>query len=208
MFQVYAIGNLGSDAQVKTHQGNEFTTFRIAHNDRWKGQDGSEHSSTTWIDCTLQGRPGVVDYLKAGAIVAVVGTAQLRTYSSPKDRCIKAGITVSCRTVELVGGKVDAVPSRLIDVNGVIHTIDKYFYCSDAKNEHLFTMNGSEFFCNKHGFVKPVLSDNGNETHAVGDGNNTGAAENNDSDTRNDMAAVDSSQQASSGNKNGKTKKL
>ena len=156
MFTVTAIGNLGSDAKVQNSNGNDFTSFRIAHNDRYKDTNGNERNETTWIDCVMQGRPQVVDYLKAGTLVAVVGHASLRTYSSPKDHCIKAGIKVSVRSVELVGSKPDAVPSRLYDTDGIEHRVDKYFFCPDLKSTSLITIKGEQFTVDANGFVYPV----------------------------------------------------
>ena len=102
MLQVIVAGNLGADAEVRGEQGREFTTFRVAHTDRWTGQDGVSHETTTWVDCILNGRPNVVPYLRKGTQVVVIGTASLRVYSSPRDRCMKAGMQVSVRTVELL----------------------------------------------------------------------------------------------------------
>lgn len=36
------IGNLGANAEVKTADGREFVSFRVAHNDSYKGADGTK----------------------------------------------------------------------------------------------------------------------------------------------------------------------
>ena len=37
------VGNVGADAQKKTADGRNFTTFRVAHNDDWTDQSGQRH---------------------------------------------------------------------------------------------------------------------------------------------------------------------
>lgn len=113
MLQVQVIGNLGADAQVQTANGREFTSFRVAHSEKWKDASGVPHEETTWVDCVIDGVPKVIDFLKKGQMVYVSGHCKLRTYSSQKDRCIKAGLQISTSRVELLGGRTDDVPSLL-----------------------------------------------------------------------------------------------
>lgn len=113
MLQVQVIGNLGADAQVQTANGREFTSFRVAHSDKWKDANGQVHEETTWVDCVMDGQPKVLEFLKKGQMVYVSGHCKLRTYSSQKDRCIKAGIQLSVSRIELLGGRTDDVPSLL-----------------------------------------------------------------------------------------------
>ena len=89
MLQAILIGNIGADAKVNVKDGSEFTTFRVAHNDTWTDANGTQHSNTLWVDCIMNGKPNVVEYLKQGTQVAIMGNVTLRTYSSEKDRCIK-----------------------------------------------------------------------------------------------------------------------
>ena len=89
MLQAILIGNIGADAKVNVKDGSEFTTFRVAHNDTWTDANGTQHSNTLWVDCIINGKPNVVEFLKQGTQVAIMGNVTLRTYSSEKDRCIK-----------------------------------------------------------------------------------------------------------------------
>ncbi|MBO5423750.1 MAG: single-stranded DNA-binding protein, partial [Fibrobacteraceae bacterium] len=91
MLQATAIGHIGGDAEVKSTNGKEFTTFRIAHTDKWTDESGQEHTNTQWIDCTMNGKPAVLEWLKKGQMVCVMGNLSTRIYSSAKDRCMKAG---------------------------------------------------------------------------------------------------------------------
>lgn len=164
MLQAILIGNIGADAKVNVKDGSEFTTFRVAHNDTWTDANGTQHSNTLWVDCIMNGRPNVAEYLKQGTQVAIMGNVTLRTYSSEKDRCIKAGMTIKVNRVELLGGRSDEVPSRLYDSNGVQHDVKKAYY-TDNGVKQLWSQRGQEFSCDKKGWVTPVMSDTSNQTN-------------------------------------------
>lgn len=129
------VGYIGADADVKQSNGKEFVTFRVAHSERWTDQQGQSHENTTWYDCIMQGKPAVCEYLKRGTMVCVMGSESLRIYSSPKDRCMKAGATINVQRVELLGGKPDEVPSRLYRTdNGQMVTVVKYYGSPDLQS--------------------------------------------------------------------------
>lgn len=167
MLQSIIIGNLGADAEVKTSNGKVFTTFRIAHSDRLKDESGQSHEYTQWVDCVLSGKTGVVEYLKKGTTVFVSGNATLRVYSSPKDRCMKAGLTINVRTIELIGGKVDTVPSMLYRADdGSQVDVKKWFYAQslvrdESQPEHIALISRSQqqFIADRAGFVYPFPKD-------------------------------------------------
>lgn len=163
MLQTILIGNIGADAQVQAKDGKEFTTFRVAHNDTWKDANGVDHSNVTWVDCIMSGKPAVQPYLKQGTMVAVIGNVTLRTYSSEKDRCIKAGMTINVVRVELLGGKGDDIPSRLYDKDGVMHDVKKAYY-TDPGQKTLRSQRGQEYLVDENGWVTPVMSDTSNES--------------------------------------------
>ena len=154
MFQVLTIGNLGGDAVVKGDNGREFVTFRIAHNDKWTDGQGVEHSNTQWIDCVVNGRPAVLEWLKAGQLVCVQGSASLRVYDSAKDHCKKAGIQVNVRSLELLGSSSDAVPAKLVDAGGNVVQIVKHYWAGHA-GEILTDKRGRQFACDDNGWCIP-----------------------------------------------------
>ncbi|MDT3387160.1 MAG: single-stranded DNA-binding protein, partial [Bacteroidota bacterium] len=110
MLQATLIGNLGANCQKKEQDGHKFTTFRVANNDSWTDDNGETHNETDWVDCIMNDHPKVADYLLAGTSVFVQGTIKKRVYSSKKDRCMKAGLTIRVSRIELLGGKRDEVP--------------------------------------------------------------------------------------------------
>ena len=163
MLQVQSIGHIGGDAEVKTTNGKEFTTFRIAHSDRWTDESGQVHESTTWVDCIMNGKPAVLEWLKKGQLVFVTGACTLRVYPSAKDRCMKPGLTINVRSLELLGGKSDEVPSVLYDATtGAQVDVQKWFQApslvrseKDAEWIPLVSRNQSRFVADRNGWVQP-----------------------------------------------------
>lgn len=130
MLQGVLIGHLGADAEVKVSNGREFVAFRVAHSEKWTDEKGQTTEKTIWVDCILNGKPNVLPYLKKGQCVYLVGSLNPRVYSSAKDRCFKAGLTINGSRIELIGGKNDDVPSKLFTDDG--HTEVEVFKCFNA----------------------------------------------------------------------------
>lgn len=162
MFRGEIIGNLGADAEVKESNGSKFVTMRIAHSDVYKDEQGNKHEKTTWVDATMNDADSkLLPYLKQGVKVFVRGSLSLRVYSSPKDRCMKAGVTISIREIELVGGSSDDVARQLIDpATGMLYDTKKYYWVNrdnEAMNkDEVYTLvdsRGNEYVMVKDGFV-------------------------------------------------------
>lgn len=162
MFRGEIIGNLGADAEVKESNGSKFVTMRIAHSDVYKDEQSNKHEKTVWVDATMNDADSkLLPYLKQGVKVFVRGSLSLRVYSSPKDRCMKAGVTISIREIELVGGSSDEVPRQVIDPNtGMLYDTQKYYWINrdnkDLKKDDVLTLvdsRGGQYLMNKQGFV-------------------------------------------------------
>lgn len=165
MLKVELIGNLGADVEIKDANGSKFATFRVADTAKYKTQEGEDRTVTNWVDCTMNNvESKVLPFLKAGVKVFVRGNANLRVYSSKKDRCMKAGLQVSVTEVELCGGNTDAVSRQVINPeDGTIHDVTKYFWCDvptkgmkkdDVKA--LIDTRGNQYIMNNQGFVAPM----------------------------------------------------
>lgn len=155
MLQCTMIGNLGANAEIKTADGREFVTFRIAHNDSFKGADGVRKETSMWVDCTMNcstGRPAVLPYLTKGTTVCVVGNVSLRVYSSEKDRCMKAGLTIHVQKLELLGGSGDAIPRRLYTSDGVMVDVNKYYH-ADTQEPVLYDQRGNGYQVAEGGWI-------------------------------------------------------
>lgn len=155
MLQCTMIGNLGANAEIKTADGREFVTFRIAHNDSFKGADGVRKETSMWVDCTMNctgGRPAVLPYLTKGTTVCVVGNVSLRVYSSEKDRCMKAGLTIHVQKLELLGGSGDTIPRRLYTSDGVMVDVNKYYH-ADTQEPVLYDQRGNGYQVAEGGWI-------------------------------------------------------
>lgn len=169
MFRAEIIGNLGADASVMESNGSKFVTMRIAHTDAYKDEQGNKHEKTVWVDATMNDAESkLLPYLKQGVKVFVRGNASLRVYSSPKERCMKAGVTLSVREIELVGGSSDDVPRQLIDpTTGMLYESQKYYWINrdnkDMKNDDVMQLvdaKGNQYVMNKAGFVSIPQTEN------------------------------------------------
>lgn len=161
MLQCSLIGHLGADAEAKNVNGKEFVTWRVANTDRWTDDAGQLHETTTWVDCIMNGKPRVFDFLKKGQQVFVSGSVSLRVYSSAKDKCMKAGLTINVRQVELLGGQRDEVPAKLKrEDTGEEVLVSKYFYAptlqrdgSQPESLALVSKTGERFTADRLGWV-------------------------------------------------------
>lgn len=140
------IGHLGADAEYHNENGHEFITFRLANSRRWTSADGQKHEDTEWVDCILNGKPAVFDYLKRSTQVCAIGSSSLRTYSSKKDRCIKAGRTITVMRVELLSStkQTNTLPA-IFDEQGVQATPTVYYHMQQP-NQHYVTADGLRHF--------------------------------------------------------------
>ncbi len=167
MLQTTLIGYLGADAVVKNINGKEFTTMRIANTSKWTDDAGNVHEETIWIDCNLNGNPAVNEYLKKGQLVMVQGNTSLRVYSSAKDRCMKAGMTIHVKSIELLGSKSDDVPSVLyneetgekVDVKKFYHSTGCVQQSDDAPDVRLTDNRGHSFTATAKGWISPITSE-------------------------------------------------
>lgn len=167
MLQATVIGNVGADAQYQSKDGRYFVTFRVAHNEQWTDQAGQKHTSSIWVDCIMSGKPKVAEFLKAGTQVICQGSVSLRVYSSQKDRCMKAGMTINVTNVQLLGGSSDDIPRHLFDENGTQHDVRKAYY-SDVKACTLTSQRGEQFLVDANGWISkatttPPASAEGNQ---------------------------------------------
>lgn len=131
MLKLQVIGNLGAGAEVKDFNGRKAVCFNVAHTERWTDESGTKHEQTVWVSCIQNGDGGsLLQYLKAGTKVFVIGSASTRVYSSPKERKMVAGLNLRVDHIELIGGLSDEVPHSLVDEAGSILTTHKAFFVS------------------------------------------------------------------------------
>lgn len=168
MLQLTLIGNLGADAQVKDFNGSKAVCFNVAHTERWNAEDGTKHEETTWVSCIMNGDGGkLLQYLKAGATVCVMGDATTRIYSSPKERRMVAGLNLRVNHIELVGGRVDDVPRQLVGEGGELFDTTKCYWLNPEQVKRLAIKKGQHavlmdtkmtrsFAIDERGYITPI----------------------------------------------------
>lgn len=86
--QIILVGNLVADAEIKTSKdGREFIAFRVAVSE---GRD--EEKRTTYYD-VLQNKNGVIDFLKKGQQVTVMGRLSLKAVCKDGQAFINASVS-------------------------------------------------------------------------------------------------------------------
>lgn len=163
MLKSILIGNLGADAEVRSANGREFVSFRVAHSWNFTAQDGTVNSGTIWVDCIGSNLKGVIDYLKKGTQVYVEGNVSLRVYSSKVDRCMKAGLTINVETLQLIGSKPDLVPKQVINPDdGSVHAVTRKYLVTDMHGvvapdayKDMVDEHGNLYSLDTLGFIQP-----------------------------------------------------
>lgn len=178
MLQVQIIGHIGADARVEEANGNKFISFNVAHTDSWTGQDGTKHEQTTWVSCAMNGDGGnILQYLVKGKQVFVQGRLSTRVFSSPKERRMVAGINCAVDRIELIGGRVDEVPSQLTDETGYLMRVNKAFFITQdeikcfglkkGQSKVLMSTSGKMYSVSHEGWVSPVQEQTTDESKAA-----------------------------------------
>lgn len=163
MLQLQVIGNLGADAQVNESNGQKYVSFRVAHTESFVRSSGEKVESTVWVSVILNGDGGnLLPYLKQGTKVYCMGDASFNVYSSPKTHRMECGVNLRARSIELVGAKPDAVPSRLYTQDGVeIPIFRAYYVAEDVKVPCVLrTPQGRLFDVNENRFIYELVKTN------------------------------------------------
>ena len=106
--QITLIGNLGNDPEMRyTPSGVPVTSFSLAVNRTWTGQDGQKHDKTTWFRITTWRKQAeiVSQYLTKGRQVLVIGEIEDARPWTDKDGKQRASLEVTATTVRFFGGR-------------------------------------------------------------------------------------------------------
>lgn len=172
MLRTEIIGNIGGDAEIKNDNGRQYVQFSVADTRRFTASDGTKQEVTNWVSCFYRNPEAeVVKYLKKGTRVYVRGNAELRLFSSAKDRKMKAGLSINVAEIELVGGTSEAVPRELATPTGeLIYTYKAYYIDTRNYNETnpmpgvLYDRRGNPYSVTQNGFII-IPTDNSQETY-------------------------------------------
>jgi single-strand DNA-binding protein len=122
IFETRLIGNIGKDALVKTmDRGIIAINFPVAHNKNWKDKrTGQIKTKTTWVNCTIWKRDGsnlrIIDFLKRGTLVEVVGTPFAKAYLN-EDSSLRSEIRLNVSKTNILrpSNKEEGIQEDIID---------------------------------------------------------------------------------------------
>lgn len=103
--KVTLMGNLTRDPEVRTTpNGQSVASFGLAVNRTWRGQDGSQQESVSYIDCVAWGKAGeiIAQYVQKGRPLLVSGRLEQRSWE--KDGQKHSKIEVVVEDFNFVGG--------------------------------------------------------------------------------------------------------
>ncbi|MDI9547352.1 MAG: single-stranded DNA-binding protein [Chloroflexota bacterium] len=109
--QIILVGNLGQDPEMRyTPSGVPVTSFSLAVNRVWTGQDGQRQEKTTWFRVTAWQREAELasQYLSKGRQVLVIGEVEEARPWTDRDGNQRASLEVRARTIRFIGGRGDA----------------------------------------------------------------------------------------------------
>lgn len=164
MLQATVIGHLGADAEIKSYNGKQFVSFRVANSQRYTSQSGEQKERTQWVSCALNGDGGsLTQYLKKGQLVAVMGDVTLGLANSQVMRSMVPTCNLHVTNIELLGGAPsDDLPRQLADANGQLINVIKFYSMShedfnrvnpDGHAVPLFDTRGGRYVLDASGFI-------------------------------------------------------
>lgn len=104
--KVILMGNLTRDPETRsTPNGQSVTNFSLAVNRTWKGADGSQQDSVSYIDCVAWGKPGeiIAQYLGKGRAVLVSGRLDQRSWEDKETGGKRSKVEVVVEDFNFVG---------------------------------------------------------------------------------------------------------
>jgi single-strand DNA-binding protein len=103
--KVTLMGNLTRDPEVRSlPSGQSVTSFGLAVNRTWRGADGNQQESVSYIDCVAWGKTGeiIAQYVQKGRPLLISGRLEQRSWE--KDGQKHSKIEVVVEDFNFVGG--------------------------------------------------------------------------------------------------------
>jgi single-strand DNA-binding protein len=114
--RVQLIGRLGIDPESRiTPTGKKVTTYRMAVNQRRKGQDGDVKEYTTWVNIEAWGRLAEIcqEYLHKGSLIYLEGRLQTDQYEDKGET--KYYTKVVAQTMQMLDRKPEEEPMAAVE---------------------------------------------------------------------------------------------
>lgn len=106
MNEVFLLGNLGNDAELRvTAGGKSVLKFSLATSEKWTDAKGEKQEKTQWHRCVFWNDRGekLAQYLTKGTKLVVRGSIDYGSYDKDGTKVYTTDIKV--RNVEFAGGK-------------------------------------------------------------------------------------------------------
>lgn len=104
--KVILMGNLTRDPETKTTpSGQNVTNFSLAVNRTWKGADGTQQESVSYINCVAWGKPGeiIAQYSRKGSPLLVSGRLDQRSWDDKETGQKRSTVEVVVEDFNFIG---------------------------------------------------------------------------------------------------------
>ena len=105
--KVVLMGNLTRDPETRTTpNGQSVTSFSLAVNRSWRGADGQQQESVSYIDCTAWGKAGeiIAQYMGKGRALLVSGRLDQRSWDDKETGQKRSKVEVVVEDFNFVDG--------------------------------------------------------------------------------------------------------
>ncbi len=112
--QIILVGNLGNDPEMRyTSSGVPVTSFSLAVNRVWTGQDGQRQEKTVWFRVTAWRKQAELasQYLTKGRQVLIVGEMDEARVYNDREGNPRSSLEVTAFNIQFVGPRGDNGPS-------------------------------------------------------------------------------------------------
>lgn len=104
--QITLVGNLGNDPEMRyTPNGVPVTSFSLAVNKRWVGQDGQQQEKTLWFRVTAWRKSAELasQYLSKGRQVLIVGELEEPRTFTDRNGVVRVSLDVTANEIRFLG---------------------------------------------------------------------------------------------------------
>lgn len=105
--KVILMGNLTRDPETRTTpSGQSVTNFSLAVNRTWKGQDGQQQESVSFLNCVAWGKPGeiIAQYVQRGRSLLVSGRLEQRSWDDKQTGQKRSTVEVVVEDFNFIDG--------------------------------------------------------------------------------------------------------
>lgn len=105
--KVVLMGNVTRDIEMRTTpSGQSVANFTLAVSRSWRGSDGNQQESTSFIDCVAWGKGGeiIAQYVQKGSPLLVSGRLEQRSWDDKETGKKRSSVEVYVEDFNFIGG--------------------------------------------------------------------------------------------------------